>query len=243
MDLYNGIYDSVVFNMNEYLRNCPLISVIIPIYNEQDTIGEVLSRVLSLQNELSLEIVVIDDGSIDDTVKVIRKYPNILLIKHEKNFGKGAAIITGMNKSRGEIVIIQDADLEYLPKDIPKIINPIINGEADVVFGSRFLGKIDGMSYSHFLGNKILSIVAQILYKSNITDIMTGYKAMTRNVVNNLDLKEKGFEVEIEMTSNILKKGYRLIEVPISYRYRTSGKSKITFLDGLNSLIYLIARA
>lgn len=232
--------NSVVFEMYEKLgMNCPLISVIVPVYNEEETIGEVLSRLFSLKNRLPLEIVVIDDGSKDNTIKVIKNYPKIILIQHEKNFGKGAAIKTGMNKGTGEIVIIQDADLEYFPEDIPRIIKPIVDGKADVVFGSRFLGKIEGMSHFHFMGNKILSIIAQILYKCNITDIMTGYKAMTRKVVNNLNIKETGFEVEIEMTCNILKKDYRLIEVPIRYKYRTYGKSKITYLDGIRSLIAL----
>jgi len=219
----------------------PLISIIVPVYNEEETIDEVISRIISLGRKLSIEIIVVDDGSEDNTLNIIKKYDQIILVQHEKNYGKGAAIQTGIKKSKGDVIIIQDADLEYLPEEIPKIVEPILSGKADVVFGSRFIGKIEGMSFSHFLGNRILSIVAQILYKTNMTDIMTGYKAMKRHVANNLKITKSGFDVEIEMTCKILKNHYRVVEVPISYKYRTFGESKITYRDGLRSLMSLFS--
>lgn len=231
-------------NITEYQimeKTSPLISIIVPVFNEEETIDEVLSRIISLGKKISIEIIVVDDGSEDNSLNIIKNHDQVILIQHDNNYGKGAAIQTGIRKSTGDIIIIQDADLEYLPEEIPRIVEPILSGKADVVFGSRFIGKMEGMSYSHFLGNRILSIVAQILYKSNITDIMTGYKAMKRHVADNIKITKSGFDVEIEMTCKILKSYYRIMEVPISYKYRTSGESKITYWDGLRSLMSLFS--
>lgn len=230
----------MIFNIcEEFKDDRPLISIIVPVYNEEKTIDEVLSRIISLENKLSIEIIVVDDGSKDNTSKIVKKYNKIIFIQHENNYGKGAAIKSGINKSTGHIIIIQDADLEYSPEDIPRLVKPILDGSADVVFGSRFLGKIEGMSYSHYIGNKILSFFAQLLYGQNITDIMTGHKAINKSIFKNINLTKRRFEVEIEITSKILKNGFRLVEVPIYYKYRTTGQSKIKFKDGLSSLIEL----
>ena len=221
--------------------NCdiPLISVIVPVFNEEMTIDEVLSKLISLKKRMSIEIIVIDDGSVDDTANIISKYSEIIFVQHKKNIGKGAAIKTGLAKSSGQIIVIQDADLEYDVEQIPLLVEPIFNGRADVVYGSRFLGKIEGMSLSHNIGNRILSFVAQILYSKQITDIMTGHKAFKKQILNLIDLKERSFEVEIELTSHIFKNGFKLAEIPITYKYRSKGFAKINYCHGIRSLIKL----
>lgn len=231
----------MIINRNEELEDvCSMISVIVPVYNEENTIGEVLSRLKSLKINMSMEIIVINDGSNDNTIKILKEHSDIKIIQHNYNRGKGIAIRNGIFNSNGNIIVIQDADLEYDPKQIPRLVKPILNRDADVVFGSRFLGKIEGMTFLHIIGNKILSFVAQLLYRKKITDIMTGYKAFNKNVIKFLDINENGFEVEVEITSKILKRNIKLLEVPISYKYRTTGYSKITYWHGLNSLIKLI---
>jgi len=226
-------------NVNKYTYVDPLVSVIVPVYNEEDTIEEVLNKLFDLKKIMPMEIIIVDDGSDDDTSNILKKYNNLVVITHIKNLGKGAAIKNGILKSKGYVVVIQDADLEYYPEDIPKLVNPILKGKADVVYGSRFLGFMEGMSNSHYIGNRILSLFAQLLYGCEITDIMTGHKAIKRNIFNYLNISKKGFEVEIEITCKIFKNGFRFMEVPIFYRYRTKGKSKIKFWDGFNSLFEL----
>lgn len=230
----------MVFKINKELKEySTLISVIVPVYNEEETISEVISMLISLKKRMSIEILIVDDGSKDNTSSIIKQHSGIIFIKHKNNQGKGAAIKTGLNKCSGEIIIIQDADLEYLPNQIPKIVKPIIDGKADVVYGSRFLGKIDGMSLLHMLGNRILSFVAQILYGKKITDVMTGYKVFSKKCLDSIQICEKSFEVEVELTSKIFKNGFRFSEVPISYEYRRKGVSKINNRHGFRSLIKL----
>jgi len=221
------------------IGNAPLISVIVPVYNEEMAIGEVLKKLTFLQKEMSLEIVVIDDGSFDKTIEVIRTFPSLTMIRHLKNLGKGKAIATGLSKSRGQIVVIQDADGEYAPEEIPKIVFPIVEKQADIVFGSRFLSINHDMSISHSFGNKILSLVAGLLYNAKITDVMTGCKAFSREAIESMDLSANGFEIEVEITGKLLKQGWKLQEIPISYTRRKHGRSKIRFIDGFICLLKL----
>jgi glycosyltransferase involved in cell wall biosynthesis len=191
----------------------------------------------------NVEVIAVDDGSTDNSAKEIVKYPFVKYLCHQKNMGKGAALKTGFRNSTGRVIVIQDSDMEYSPELIPELVKPILLGKADVVFGSRFIGKAKGMSLSHFVGNKILSWTARMLFMVPITDIMTGSKAFHRAVLESFELKEVGFEVEIEMTSKCLQNGWRFHEIPIGYSYRTSGESKIGFMDGITSLIRLFSIA
>lgn len=223
------------------IGNAPLISVIVPVYNEEMAIGEVLKKLTLLQKEMSLEIVAVDDGSIDKTIDIIKTFPSVTIICHPKNMGKGKAIATGLSKSRGQIVVIQDADGEYAPEEIPKIVFPIVEKQADIVFGSRFMAHAHnyGMSVSHKIGNIILSLTARLLYNAKVTDVMTGHKAFCREAIESIGLSANGFEIEVEMTRKLLKKKWRLREIPISYIRRQHGEAKITARDGFICLAKL----
>jgi len=218
----------------------PVVSVIIPVFNEEEAIGDTLQRTLQLSDRLNLEVIVVDDGSTDRTCEIVRGFKKITLVSHQNNQGKGKALVTGILRSRGRIVVIQDADLEYSPEEIPKLVEPILRNGADAVFGSRFLGKIDGMSHSHWFGNRILSIAASLLYGVSISDVMTGHKAFLKKSLRTLKLNENGFEVEVELTAKLLRNGWKLAEVPTSYSYRRKGLSKIGYLDGLRCLAKLV---
>jgi len=199
------------------------ISVLIPVYNEQNTIVEVLEKVLSLP--LEKEIIVVDDGSTDDTSKVLKTLSlkqDIHIITQKFNRGKGAAIKTGIKYATGDYVIIQDADLELNPLDIIKLVDALKNGY-HVVYGSRFLQKRK-MPLINFYANKFLTFLTNLLYHSNITDMETCYKLCATKILNELDLKSERFEIEPEITCKILKKGYKIKEVPISYNPRKEGK-------------------
>ena len=218
----------------------PDVSVIIPAYCEEDTIAEVLQRVLKVSWSLgNTEIIVVDDGSTDRTGERVAAFPFVKYLRHQVNMGKGAAIRTGIKSARGKILVIQDADLEYLPEYIPCLVKPISEGTMDIVYGSRFKGKPEGMSFSHFIGNSVLSAVARFLYNIQITDIMTGQKAFKRSALNSFELGENGFAVEIEITCLGFNADSKFTEVPIPYSYRQHGVSKIAYLDGFKSLVKL----
>ena len=216
------------------------LSIIVPCYNERETLGEVLQRLMKLQLLCEVEVIVVDDGSTDGSAKVVEKFPKVQLIRHEVNKGKGAALKTGIEKSSGDFILIQDADLEYFPEDIPKLIDPILSDKADVVLGSRFLGKPEGMSRSHLFANKLLSCATRILFNSKITDVMTGYKVFPRKAFEGISIISRSFDIETELVGNFLKLGLRVVEVPIQYRYRRSGKSKIMWKHGFASLWTLL---
>jgi len=218
----------------------PLVSVIVPMYNEEASVGEVLKHLTFLAKKLSLEIIAVDDGSTDNTREIVELYPSVKLVSSSTNLGKGSAIAAGLSKSQGQIVVIQDADLEYSPNEIPSLIKPILDRKTDVVFGSRFLGQAKNMSLSHLFGNRILSLAFSLLFNTNLTDVMTGHKVFSKKSLDSIKLTEAGFEIEIEITAKILKKGCAFIELPINYTYRTTGEAKIGYLDGLKCLIKLL---
>jgi glycosyltransferase involved in cell wall biosynthesis len=218
------------------------VSIIIPAFNEEKTIGTVLHNIEKLQQNMpSIEVVVVDDGSQDKTADEIARFSFAKCVKHKENRGKGSALCTGFSVATGDIFVIQDADMEYSPLDIPKLLKPILHNVADVVYGSRLIGSHKGMSLTHYIGNKILSLTSRLLIHAPVTDVMTGHKCMTREVVETLTLKEDGFGIEIEITAQIFRNGWRFQEIPIAYSKRRYGISKIGYKDGFQSMRRLLA--
>lgn len=228
------------------------LSVIVPVFNEEKTIISILSKVLTvkLPKEIkNMEIIVIDDGSTDLTSETLKKMrQRIIYIRHQRNLGKGAAIRSGFNKASGDIILIQDGDLEYDPKYYTKLLEPIINNKTSVVYGTRLktlpfkvFGKNKTPLMTHFLGNKFLTLMTNILYRSNLTDMETGYKVFKKEIINVLSLQTNRFDVEPEITVQILKKKVSILEVPISTNPRgyKEGK-KITYRDGIIALWVLL---
>lgn len=204
------------------------LSVIIPVYNEVDNISEILKRVQA-QN-LANEIVVVDDGSTDGTRTVLQGLDGnskVRVILHERNRGKGAAVVTGFKASRGEVLIIQDADLEYDPRDYLRILQPIEEGIADVVYGSRFLGGPRRVAmFWHMIANKLLTAMTNILYDTILTDMETGYKAFRRSVIEGMKIRSRRFDFEPEFTAKVLKRHHRIFEVPITFNPRDYSQGK-----------------
>jgi glycosyltransferase involved in cell wall biosynthesis len=218
------------------------VSVVIPVFNERDTVAEILARVRRALEGREFEIVVVDDGSVDGTRDVLRGIGGIRLIEHAANQGKGAALRTGFATVSGDVVIVQDADLEYDPRDYPKLLEPIEDGRADVVFGSRFLGGPHRVLFFwHYLANKSLTWLSNMFTNLNLSDMETGYKLFRREVLTKIHIRSDRFNFEPEMTSKVAKLRCRVYEVPISYSGRTyeEGK-KIGALDGLSALWSII---
>ena len=220
----------------------PLLSVVMPVYNERETIEEIIPRVLAVP--VRIELIVVDDGSKDGTrdllAKLKEKY-NFQLILQPQNGGKGAALRRGFEEVTGDIVLIQDADLEYSPEEYPELISLICQGRADVVYGSRFLGRHRVFLFTHYAGNRLLTLITNVLYNTMLTDMETCYKVMRRDVLKSFTLQSNGFGIEPELTAKIFKRGYRVYEVPITYDGRgyEEGK-KITWRDGVVALWVLL---
>lgn len=213
------------------------LSVIVPAYNEAKTIGVVLQKLL--REKLVSEIIVVDDHSSDATVKKILTVTDkrIHLIKHSRNLGKGGAIRTGLKEVTGDYVLIQDADLEYDPHDIPLLVDPVKRGRCAVVFGSRFFGVHTNMFYWHYLGNKFLNWVVNILYNSILSDMETCYKLVPTALLRELHLTSNDFRIETEITCKLLKRDVKIMEVPISFVARSYAEGKkITWKDGFGAL-------
>ncbi|EEF62617.1 glycosyltransferase family 2 protein [Pedosphaera parvula] len=219
------------------------LSVVIPIFNEVGTIKEIVARVR--KTPFDKEIIIVDDGSTDgtrDQLAELAKLPDIKVIYQERNQGKGAALRTGFKAATGDIIVIQDADLEYNPAEYQTLLQPILDGNADVVFGSRFLGGPHRVLYFwHYAGNKFLTTVSNIFSNINLTDMETCYKVFRREVLNGITLKSNRFGFEPEFTSKVAKKRWRIYEVPISYQGRTyeEGK-KIGWKDGVTALMTIL---
>ena len=220
----------------------PLLSVVMPVYNERATVEEIVQRVLAVP--LRVELIVVDDGSTDGTREVLQaleKERPIKLVLQPANAGKGAALRRGFQEVTGDLVVIQDADLEYSPEEFPQLIELICQGRADVVYGSRFLGRHRVFMFTHYAGNRFLTLVTNVLYNTMLTDMETCYKVMRTEVLRSMTLDANGFGIEPELTAKIFKRHYRVYEVPITYDGRgyEEGK-KITWRDGVVALWVLL---
>ena len=220
------------------------ISVIIPVYNEAHTIKEIISRVQNV--DLEKEIIIVDDHSTDGTSEQLKDinahYNNVQVMTHDRNQGKGAALRTGFAVAMGDIIIIQDADLEYDPREYQFLLEPILDGRADVVYGSRFLGGPHRVLFFwHYVGNKFLTLLADVFSNLNLSDMETCYKVFKKKVLNEIKLRSNRFGFEPEFTMKVAKKGFRVYEVPISYSGRTyeEGK-KIDWKDGLKAIFAIL---
>ncbi|PYQ82359.1 MAG: glycosyl transferase [Acidobacteria bacterium] len=219
----------------------PVLSVVMPVYNERTTADEIIRRVLAVP--LRIELVVVDDGSDDGTKEILEQLQCELRFKllRQKNAGKGAALRRGFAEVTGDLVVIQDADLEYSPEEYPQLIELICDDKADVVYGSRFLGRHRAFMFAHYMGNKLVTFATNVLYNTMLTDMETCYKAMRIEVLRSMRLKSNGFGIEPEITAKIFKRGYRVYEVPITYAGRgyEQGK-KITWRAGFGALCVLL---
>lgn len=216
------------------------LSIVIPVFNEKNTIKEILRQVRAVDlGDIDKEIVVVDDCSTDGTIDILKLEvdSSLKVLHHKQNQGKGAAVRTGFAAATGDLIIIQDADLEYDPEDYMKLIQPVLKGKATVVYGSRFTGERRNMLYWHYLGNRFLSLVTNVLYNTTLSDMETCYKLFTKEALEGLVIKANKFDFEPEITAKILRKGIRIYEVPISYTGRESHEGKkITWKDALPAL-------
>ena len=219
----------------------PLLSVVMPVFNERTTVETIIRRVLAVP--LRIQLIVVDDGSTDGTGDILEQLSRTLpfTLLRQANGGKGAALRRGFSAVAGDLVVIQDADLEYSPEEYPELIDLILKGHADVVYGSRFLGRHRVFLFTHYLGNRIVTLATNILYNTMLTDMETCYKVMRVDVLRSMTLKSNGFGIEPELTAKIFKRGYRVYEIPITYAGRgyEEGK-KITWVSGLVALWVLL---
>jgi glycosyltransferase involved in cell wall biosynthesis len=220
----------------------PLLSVVMPVFNERDTIDEILRRVLAVP--IRIQLIVVDDCSTDGTRDRLQELSRTLaftLVLQPKNGGKGSALRAGFERVSGDLVVIQDADLEYSPEEYPELIELICRGRADVVYGSRFIGRHRVFLFTHYVGNRILTLLTNVLYNTMLTDMETCFKVMRVEVLRSMTLRSDRFGIEPELTAKIFKRGYRVYEVPITYDGRgyDEGK-KITWKDGIDAVWTLL---
>jgi len=224
----------------------PLLSVVMPVYNEKATVEEMIGRVLAVgrANAIRIELVVVDDCSKDgsrDIVTELGKQHGFKVFYQDRNQGKGAAVRRGIQETTGDIIVVQDADLEYSPEEYPDLIDLIVKGKADAVFGSRFIGRHRCFLFTHYLANLFLNLVTNVLYNTTMTDMETCFKAVRADLLKSLQLTSNRFGIEPEITAKLFKRGARVYEVPITYEGRDYAEGKkITWKDGFPALWTLI---
>ena len=232
---------TIIGSMNQDAKPDVKLSIIIPVYNEKAALLALLEKVEALP--VNKEIIMVDDGSTDGSREILEQIPpeRAKVVMHETNMGKGAAIKSALPLATGDIITIQDADLEYDPADLLRLLKPILEGKADVVYGSRFTGERRNMFFWHWVGNRFLTLVTNILFDSTLSDMETCYKMFKSDIIKSIDLKSRRFEVEVEITAKILKRRHRIYEVPISYAGREFDEGKkITWRDGVTAFWNLI---
>jgi len=220
-----------------------LLSVIVPVYNERNTVTEILRRMRLVELPIDLEVIVVDDGSTDGTDRVLAALEDstVRVLTHRTNQGKGSAVRTGLQTARGDLVLIQDADLEYDPSDWTRLLQPVLNGRAKVVYGSRYIGEREAVSLRRWMADRGLSALASVLYNSAISDMQTCFKLVDRQVLNSISLASEHFDLEPEITAKLLRAGHRIYEVPVSFsgRRRSEGR-KYTWRDGVEAAATLV---
>ena len=221
-----------------------LLSIIIPCYNEDQTILPLLHDLYSVSLGIDFEVIIVDDGSEHPTEGIVstflRSHPNCRLYRHRRNRGKGSAIRTGIKNANGDYILIQDADMEYSPSDIPSLLGPVLKYGVPIVYGSRFMNGNKNYNRLHLFANRILTIFTNLLLKTRLTDIETGYKLLSKDVLSRFRICGESFELEPEITLKSVLAGYRIVEVPIRYNHRVKGKAKINPTDGIEAMLYLL---
>jgi glycosyltransferase involved in cell wall biosynthesis len=220
-----------------------MLSVVVPVFNERNTVAEILRRIRAVELPVQLEVIVVDDGSTDGTDKVLSALEDstMRVVTHDTNRGKGAAVRTGIEAARGDLVLIQDADLEYDPDDWPRLLDPVLKGKARVVYGSRFTGEGRAMRPTQWLGNRVLTLAANLLFRSTLSDMETCYKLFDSAVLKGITIESDGFDFEPEITAKVLRRGYRIYEVPVSYTGRDGSEGKkFDWRDGVRALTTLV---
>jgi len=221
----------------------PLLSVVMPVYNEKQTVAEMINRVLAVPG-VRKELIAVDDASTDGSREILERLSaekGFRLLRQERNQGKGAAVRRGIDAAQGDVIIVQDADLEYSPEEYPELLDLIVRGKADAVFGSRFIGRHRCFLFTHYLANLFLNLVTNVLYNTTMTDMETCFKAVRADLLKSLRLKSNRFGIEPEITAKLFKRGARVYEVPITYEGRDYAEGKkITWKDGFPALWTLV---